>query len=259
MADALRGLHAKQGGVKFLGSYPAGGDHGEAVRAGRLCVARGRSLDRVAPLEDRLSLFDAEAVGAALIDVLPAASPVTAIEPIPHGWGNESCDVDSSIGPLIVKIGLPWSDAAKWRASAGGVTLAREHGVRAPELLVFDEAQSALDGRIFRAFRYIEGRTAQSTRRMVLRRARRDGATLHSISGAPLHVAGRETTGSPVERLPRPPMAAILGRAVEAGIDPVLVTRAHDVRDVACGRSRRCRAALSVSPRSVSRQRARRP
>ena len=33
VADALRGLHSKQGGVKFLGSYPAGGDHGEAVRA----------------------------------------------------------------------------------------------------------------------------------------------------------------------------------------------------------------------------------
>ena len=63
VADALRGLHSKQGGVKFLGSYPAGGDHGEAVRArGRLGVARSRSLDRVAALEDRLSLFDAEAV-----------------------------------------------------------------------------------------------------------------------------------------------------------------------------------------------------
>ena len=56
VADALRGLHSKQGGVKFLGSYPAGGDHGEAVaRAGRLCVARGRSMDRVAALEDHVS------------------------------------------------------------------------------------------------------------------------------------------------------------------------------------------------------------
>ena len=53
VADALRGLHSKQGGVKFLGSYPAGGDHGEAVRArGRQRLARRRSLDHVVALED---------------------------------------------------------------------------------------------------------------------------------------------------------------------------------------------------------------
>jgi prephenate dehydratase len=32
VADALRSLKAKQSDVKFLGSYPAGGDHGPAVR-----------------------------------------------------------------------------------------------------------------------------------------------------------------------------------------------------------------------------------
>jgi prephenate dehydratase len=32
VADALRTIHAKQAHVKFLGSYPAAGDHGEAVR-----------------------------------------------------------------------------------------------------------------------------------------------------------------------------------------------------------------------------------
>ncbi len=32
LADALRELHAKQGGVKFLGSYPAAGDHAESAR-----------------------------------------------------------------------------------------------------------------------------------------------------------------------------------------------------------------------------------
>jgi prephenate dehydratase len=32
VADALRSLKAKQADVKFLGSYPAGGDHGPAVR-----------------------------------------------------------------------------------------------------------------------------------------------------------------------------------------------------------------------------------
>ena len=33
LADVLRDLHAKQGGVKFLGSYPAAGAHAETVRA----------------------------------------------------------------------------------------------------------------------------------------------------------------------------------------------------------------------------------
>jgi prephenate dehydratase len=32
VADALRSLHAKQASVKFLGSYPAAGDHGPSVR-----------------------------------------------------------------------------------------------------------------------------------------------------------------------------------------------------------------------------------
>lgn len=33
VADCLKNLHAKQASVKFLGSYPAAGDHGEHVRA----------------------------------------------------------------------------------------------------------------------------------------------------------------------------------------------------------------------------------
>ncbi|MCU1397932.1 MAG: pheA [Acidimicrobiales bacterium] len=32
LADALRSLHAKQGGVKFLGSYPAAGEHAHSAR-----------------------------------------------------------------------------------------------------------------------------------------------------------------------------------------------------------------------------------
>lgn len=33
LADAIRGLHAKQGAVKFLGSYPAAGAHAQETRA----------------------------------------------------------------------------------------------------------------------------------------------------------------------------------------------------------------------------------
>jgi prephenate dehydratase len=32
VADALRDLHAKQGAVKFLGSYPAAGEHAHSAR-----------------------------------------------------------------------------------------------------------------------------------------------------------------------------------------------------------------------------------
>ena len=32
LADAMRDLHAKHGGVKFMGSYPAAGDHAESAR-----------------------------------------------------------------------------------------------------------------------------------------------------------------------------------------------------------------------------------
>lgn len=43
VADALRDLKVKQGDVKFLGSYPAAGEHGEAVR--REAVAAWRDAD----------------------------------------------------------------------------------------------------------------------------------------------------------------------------------------------------------------------
>ena len=32
IADAMRALHAKQGKVKFLGSYPAAGEHAHSAR-----------------------------------------------------------------------------------------------------------------------------------------------------------------------------------------------------------------------------------
>lgn len=43
MADALRDLHAKQGGVKFLGSYPAAGEHAHNAR--EHADARWKSAD----------------------------------------------------------------------------------------------------------------------------------------------------------------------------------------------------------------------
>ena len=43
MADTLRALHAKQGAVKFLGSYPAAGEHAHTAR--EHADARWRSAD----------------------------------------------------------------------------------------------------------------------------------------------------------------------------------------------------------------------
>ena len=43
MADTLRDLRAKQGAVKFLGSYPAAGEHASSAR--EHADARWRSAD----------------------------------------------------------------------------------------------------------------------------------------------------------------------------------------------------------------------
>jgi prephenate dehydratase len=54
LADAMRALHAKQGGVKFMGSYPAAGD--QAVSARVHADARWREADDwVAQLRSRIS------------------------------------------------------------------------------------------------------------------------------------------------------------------------------------------------------------
>jgi prephenate dehydratase len=53
LADALRDLHAKQGGVKFLGSYPAAGEHAAAAR--EHADARWRVADDwVSTLRDKI-------------------------------------------------------------------------------------------------------------------------------------------------------------------------------------------------------------
>ena len=193
-------------------------------------MARGRSLDRVAALEDRLSLFDAEAVRAALVDALPAAVPVTALEPIPQGWGNESWKVDSALGPLIAKIGRQWSDVAKWRASARALDLARGAGVPVPELLEFVDSLEALDGRIFRVFRYIEGTTARADAPAPL--FRELGATmrrLHSIEVSGFTSRLGDDGFARWSEFLEHRWPAMIGRAERAGVDPTLIARSHDV------------------------------
>lgn len=98
-------------------------------------------------------------MGAALVGALPDAAPITAIERIPQGWGNESWFVDTGIGRVVVKVGIPTSDVEKLRCAAAGLELARAHGVPVPELLAFVDDVASLDHRILRVFRCIAGTT----------------------------------------------------------------------------------------------------
>ena len=175
-------------------------------------------------------MFDAEAVRAALVDALPAAAPVTALEPIPQGWGNESWKVDSALGPLIAKVGREWSEVAKWRASANALDLARRAGVLAPELLAFVDSVEALEGRILRVFRYIDGTTARVDAPAELFHELGEAMRrLHSIEvlrfTSRLGGDGFARWSEFLEhRWP-----AMIGRADHAGFDSVLVSRAHEV------------------------------
>ena len=53
VADCLRVLHAELAGVKFLGSYPAAGDHGPALRA-QVDTAWREADDWVSPLRTQI-------------------------------------------------------------------------------------------------------------------------------------------------------------------------------------------------------------
>ena len=175
-------------------------------------------------------MFAAEAVRAALVDALPAAAPVTALEPIPQGWGNESWKVDSALGPLIAKVGRKWSEVAKWRASANALDLARRAGVLAPELLAFVDSVEALDGRIFRVFRYIEGRTARVDAPAEM--FHELGATIRRLHSIEVNSFTSRLGGDGFARWSdflEHRWPAMLGRADDAGIDSVLVSRSHDV------------------------------
>ena len=44
LADTMRALHAKQGAVKFLGSYPAAGEHADSARSTPTPAGAGRRL-----------------------------------------------------------------------------------------------------------------------------------------------------------------------------------------------------------------------
>ena len=104
-------------------------------------------------------MVDHEAVSAAVIAALPDTAPVTRVERILQGFSSDSFVVDTALGTLVAKVGRPWSDLDKWRASAVGLDLARSMGVPAPEPLAFVDSVERLDGRILRVYRFISGVT----------------------------------------------------------------------------------------------------
>ncbi|HTN80381.1 MAG TPA: aminoglycoside phosphotransferase family protein [Acidimicrobiales bacterium] len=104
-------------------------------------------------------MIDEGAVGAAVAGALIDAVPVTGVERILQGFSSESFVVGTAVGPVVAKVGLPWSDLDKWRAAAVGLELARARGVPAPEPLAFLDSVPELEGRILRIYRFIEGVT----------------------------------------------------------------------------------------------------
>jgi len=78
---------------------------------------------------------------------------------IAKGFANENWRLESADGPLLVKIGQRGSDPLKWRASTRALEFAHAVDVPAPELLFSEDACSALEGRILRIQRWVDGRS----------------------------------------------------------------------------------------------------
>ncbi len=160
---------------------------------------------------------------------LPWAAPVTAIERMLQGWGNESFVAQTALGSLVAKVGFPWSDVTKWRAAARALDMARGARLPAPELLAFVDSAAEVDGRVLRVFRYIKGSTPRiETAPLTLFSELGEAVRrLHSIEVASftsrLGTDGfAHWSGFLGDRWP-----AVLDRAAQAEIDAPLIRRAH--------------------------------
>jgi Ser/Thr protein kinase RdoA (MazF antagonist) len=99
----------------------------------------------------------ADRVGRAVAALMPALGRVGAMHRVEVGWGNENWAADTDLGRVMVKVGLPDSSPAKWRAAGVALGLARGAGVPAPELMAFAESSEMLGGRVLRVFSYLDG------------------------------------------------------------------------------------------------------
>ena len=130
-------------------------------------------------------MTNADEVRAALLD--SGVGGVLDLEPIARGFGNENWLVRTAGGLLVAKIGPSGDSVPKWRCATAASELARAAGVPVPEPIAFVEASAPLDGRPFRAFRWIEGQHPSTVVGDASRRARffdqlgEAVANLHSI------------------------------------------------------------------------------
>lgn len=162
----------------------------------------------------------------ALVGALPESPPVTSIERILQGWGNESWIAETALGRLVVKVGLPEADVTKWRAAATGLALARSADLPVPDLLAFVDAADEVDGRILRVFSYIPGSIARvDAPESFFRELGAEVRRLHSI---PQPQFTSRVGGDGFDRWSDfldHRWDAVLGRVAQAEIDPTLVAR----------------------------------
>lgn len=99
--------------------------------------------------------FEAARV-ASLVETVLGRQVIEALF-VPKGFANENWRVRTSEGDVLVKIGLAGASAAKWRASARALDLARTARVHGPQLLHSESSCAALDGRVLRIQRWVDG------------------------------------------------------------------------------------------------------
>lgn len=112
-------------------------------------------------------------------------APCGTARPMDAGFSSQSFRIRAHDGrDYVAKLGNPEANAAKWRASLTGLTLAWKAGISVPEPVAFEENCQALDGRIFRVFTYVPGRpvTASIPTRSLWHELGENIRRLHTIS-----------------------------------------------------------------------------
>jgi aminoglycoside phosphotransferase (APT) family kinase protein len=101
-----------------------------------------------------------DAVAAVAEELL--GGPVTNVRRIARGFGNENFQATTPDGDVVVKVGLPDTDAGKWSASSRAQTMAADAGVPVPRMLAFTSPCAALGGRVVRIIEFVDGVHPQS-------------------------------------------------------------------------------------------------
>jgi hypothetical protein len=59
----------------------------------------------------------ADRVRLAITALLPTLGHIDAVERVEVGWGNENWTAETSLGRVMVKVGLSGADPEKWRCA----------------------------------------------------------------------------------------------------------------------------------------------